>query len=103
MNADQPTQHKAVGPFPWGALAIAVGSRGVQEDRRSAQGGRDGLRGRDAEGRGRGDRGPQFSQFSRNFPQSSAIFLRLFRDCFLLVPLACVLVPWVSPVRRCCS
>ena len=34
----------------------------------------------------------QFSAISRNFSQLP-----------LLVPLACVLVPWVSPVQRCCS
>ena len=36
----------------------------------------------------------------RRFPQ---FFWSFFRDCLLLVPLACVWVPCVSPVQRCCS
>ena len=38
----------------------------------------------------------KFSAIFRNLPRFS-------RNCCLFVPLPCVLVPWVSPVQRCCS
>ena len=43
---------------------------------------------------------------ARNFSQFPAIshdFPEFFHHCFLLVPVACVLVPYVSPEQRCCS
>ena len=41
------------------------------------------------------------SAISRNFPQFR-IFPEFFRNCFLLVHVACLLVPCVSPVQRFC-
>ena len=38
----------------------------------------------------------------RYYSQFSAIFPQVFRSCFSRVPLACVLVPCVSPVQTCC-
>ena len=47
-------------------------------------------------------RGGGGSTIFRNFAISSN-FPHLFRDCCLLVDLACLSVPCVSPVQKCCS